>query len=41
MYFALKGDNFNGNTFANQALKEGAKYVIIDEPEYKTSDRLF
>ena len=39
MYFALKGDNFNGNTFANQALKEGAKYVIIDEPEYKTSDQ--
>ena len=36
MYFALKGDNFNGNTFSNQALKEGAKYVIIDEPEYKT-----
>jgi UDP-N-acetylmuramoyl-tripeptide--D-alanyl-D-alanine ligase len=34
MFFALKGDNFNGNTFAEKALNEGAKYVIIDEEEY-------
>jgi len=31
LYFALKGDNFDGNTFAVQALKEGAKYAIIDD----------
>ncbi|WP_425077435.1 UDP-N-acetylmuramoyl-tripeptide--D-alanyl-D-alanine ligase [Psychroserpens sp. S379A] len=34
MFFALKGDNFNGNTFALEALKKGAKYVVIDEEEY-------
>ncbi|MFI0428421.1 UDP-N-acetylmuramoyl-tripeptide--D-alanyl-D-alanine ligase [Mariniflexile sp. HMF6888] len=34
MFFALKGDNFNGNTYAAQAINLGAKYVIIDEPEY-------
>ncbi len=34
MFFALKGDNFNGNTYAKQAISLGAKYVIIDEPEY-------
>ena len=34
MFFALKGDNFNGNTFAKQALKNGAKYVIIDEEAF-------
>lgn len=34
MFFALKGENFNANTFAKQALEKGAKYVIIDNPEY-------
>ncbi|WP_452231517.1 UDP-N-acetylmuramoyl-tripeptide--D-alanyl-D-alanine ligase [Lacinutrix sp. MEBiC02595] len=34
MFFALKGDNFNGNTFTEQALKNGAKYVVVDEAEY-------
>lgn len=34
MFFALKGDNFNGNTYAKQALNEGAKYAIIDEEIY-------
>ncbi|AUC80615.1 UDP-N-acetylmuramoyl-tripeptide--D-alanyl-D-alanine ligase [Lacinutrix sp. Bg11-31] len=39
MFFALKGDNFNGNTFAQKALDIGAKYVVIDEVEFKTSDK--
>ena len=34
MFFALKGENFNGNTFAEKALKEGAKYCVVDEKEY-------
>ncbi len=37
MFFALKGDNFNGNTYCEKALKSGAKYCIIDELEFKTS----
>lgn len=39
LYFALKGEQFNGNKFAQQALETGASYAIIDEEEYKTSDR--
>jgi UDP-N-acetylmuramoyl-tripeptide--D-alanyl-D-alanine ligase len=31
IFFALKGDNFNGNHFALQALEQGAVYAIIDE----------
>lgn len=33
IFFALKGANFNGNTFAQQALKQGAAYAVIDEPQ--------
>ncbi|MBR9757274.1 MAG: UDP-N-acetylmuramoyl-tripeptide--D-alanyl-D-alanine ligase [Algicola sp.] len=39
MFFALKGENFNGNTFADKALENGAKYVVIDEEAYKTSPK--
>src|SRR5690606_28475828 len=34
MFFALKGDNFNGNTYAEHALNLGAKFVIIDDIEH-------
>ncbi len=34
-FFALKGDNFNGNCFAKEAIKSGAKYALIDEKEYE------
>lgn len=37
LFFALKGDNFNGNKFAEQAIKNGANYAIIDEAEFNTS----
>jgi UDP-N-acetylmuramoyl-tripeptide--D-alanyl-D-alanine ligase len=37
MFFCLKGDNFNGNEFAEEALKSGSNYVVIDEEKYKTS----
>ncbi len=39
IFFALKGDNFNGNSYAQQALENGAKYAIIDEEEYNTSPK--
>lgn len=39
LFFALKGPNFNGNEFAGEALEKGAAYAVIDEEEYKTSDR--
>lgn len=31
MFFALRGDTFNGNDFAFQALEQGAKYVVVDD----------
>lgn len=31
LFFALKGDQFNGNKFALQALENGAAYAIVDE----------
>ncbi len=37
LFFALKGNNFNGNKFAKDALSKGAKYAIIDERKYQTS----
>ena len=36
LFFALKGDNFDANSFAEEALQKGAKYVVIDNPQYKT-----
>lgn len=39
MFFALKGDNFNGNTYAEQAIQSGAKYCIVDEAEFNTSSK--
>nr|WP_298994207.1 UDP-N-acetylmuramoyl-tripeptide--D-alanyl-D-alanine ligase [uncultured Polaribacter sp.] len=40
IFFALKGANFNGNTFAEKALELGANYAIVDEKEYQTNSRI-
>ena len=34
MFFAIKGENFDANTFAQEALERGALFVIIDNPSY-------
>ncbi len=39
LFFALKGENFNANTFAAKALENGASYAIIDDPEYCTGTK--
>ena len=39
IFFSLKGDNFNGNKFAIEALKKGAKYAVIDEEESEIEGR--
>jgi UDP-N-acetylmuramoyl-tripeptide--D-alanyl-D-alanine ligase len=36
LFIALKGDNFNANTFAQEALNKGASYAIIDDKKYYT-----
>ena len=40
LYFALKGVNFNGNTFAEEALQKGASYSIVDEKEFVTNSKI-
>ena len=39
IFFALKGETFNGNKFAKQALENGCAYVVIDEKEYVLGER--
>ncbi|SFF44765.1 UDP-N-acetylmuramoyl-tripeptide--D-alanyl-D-alanine ligase [Thermoflexibacter ruber] len=39
LFVALKGSNFNANYFAQQALDKGAKYAVIDEADFNTSER--
>jgi UDP-N-acetylmuramoyl-tripeptide--D-alanyl-D-alanine ligase len=40
LYFSLKGENFNGNSFALESIKRGASYAFVDETEYKTDERI-
>jgi UDP-N-acetylmuramoyl-tripeptide--D-alanyl-D-alanine ligase len=39
LFFALKGDKFDANTFAAQAIEAGAAYTIIDNPVYHLGDQ--
>lgn len=39
IFFALKGPHFDGHVFAEQALAEGASYVVIDDAKYKKDAR--
>lgn len=34
LFICIKGENFDGNTFASQALEAGALHVIVDNAEY-------
>ncbi|MCE3296937.1 MAG: hypothetical protein K0R65_2651 [Crocinitomicaceae bacterium] len=40
LFICLSGANFNGNTFASQALELGAKYVISDDAAFCTDERI-
>lgn len=39
LFFALKGDKYDGNQFAKIAIENGAKYAIIDNLEYKINEQ--
>lgn len=39
LFFALKGESFDANEFASQALEKGAAYAIIDDERYAASDK--
>ncbi|MCB9809235.1 UDP-N-acetylmuramoyl-tripeptide--D-alanyl-D-alanine ligase [Candidatus Nomurabacteria bacterium] len=38
IFFALSGDNFNGNTFAQVAIEKGASHVVVDDVEFYTEN---
>jgi UDP-N-acetylmuramoyl-tripeptide--D-alanyl-D-alanine ligase len=39
LFFALKGDHFDGNQYAAEALKKGAAYVVVDDESVVTDNR--
>jgi len=39
IFFSLKGENFDGNKFADKALESGAVYAVIDKAEYYKNDK--
>jgi UDP-N-acetylmuramoyl-tripeptide--D-alanyl-D-alanine ligase len=39
LFVAIKGDRFDANTFAMEALEKGASYVIIDDEHYYRDER--
>ncbi len=36
VFFAIRGENFDGNRFAADALEKGAEAAVIDDPSFKT-----
>ncbi|MCF6350395.1 MAG: UDP-N-acetylmuramoyl-tripeptide--D-alanyl-D-alanine ligase [Flavobacteriaceae bacterium] len=40
LFFALKGEKYNANKFALEALKKGASYAVVDEKKYQTDKRI-
>ncbi len=41
IFLALKGNKFNGNAFATEALDNGAALAVIDEQKYFSGNRCF
>ena len=39
LFFALKGDNFDGNQFLDEALSKGAKMAVIDDPSKQVAGK--
>lgn len=39
VFFALRGEKFNANEFADEALANGAAYVVVDEPDRVKDER--
>jgi UDP-N-acetylmuramoyl-tripeptide--D-alanyl-D-alanine ligase len=39
LFFALRGENFDGNRYASSALEKGALAAVVDNPEVATDDR--
>ncbi len=40
IFFAIKGERFDGNQYAEKALSEGARYAVVDDPSLSDTDRM-
>ncbi len=40
LFFALKGENFDGNSFALQALENGAAFAVVDNQTFQIDERI-
>ncbi len=40
IFFALWGDNYNGNKFASESLEKGASWAVIDDPAYESDNTI-
>ena len=38
MFFSLRGNNFDGNKFALEAIKNGAKFAVVDDKRLQDKD---
>lgn len=41
IFFALKGDNFNGNSYAAKAVEGGSLLAVIDEPQDVANEKFY
>ena len=41
IFFALKGENFDANTFAKQAIEQGCKFAIVDNEQVSDNHTIF
>ena len=41
LFISISGENFNGNEYAQQAIEKGAKYAIVDQPEYANKNNIY
>ncbi len=39
LFFAIKGERFDGNRFAGEALERGAAYAVVDDPDVVKDER--
>ncbi len=39
LFFALKGESFDGNKFALSSLEKGCRYAVVDDPQYAIDGR--
>ena len=39
IFFALKGKNFDGNKYAESAIKKGASFAVVDDEKYFLNEK--